>query len=106
MNRMGVLGDADSVLGFKAAGLDVFPVTDPETASRTLHRLAKEYAVIFVIEQTALGMEEAIARYKSQAFPAIIPIPGSKGPTGMGLKNVKHNVEKAIGADILFTKEG
>ena len=107
MYKMGVLGDRDSVLGFAAAGLDVFPVETQESAQMTLHSLAKEnYAVIFIIEQTAQMIPEAIDRYKSQPTPAIIPIPGSRGGEGMGMRGLRKNVEKAIGADILFGKEG
>jgi V/A-type H+-transporting ATPase subunit F len=104
---MGVIGDRDSVLGFKAAGLDVFPVATPLEAQHTLHRLAKDdYAVIFIVEQTAGTIPEAIDRYKSQPTPAIIPIPGSRGGEGMGMRGLRKNVERAIGADILFGKEG
>ena len=39
--RIAVLGDKDSVLGFKALGLDVFPAENVEEAKRTLHELAK-----------------------------------------------------------------
>lgn len=107
MYKMGVLGDRDSVLGFAAAGLDVFPVDTQESAQFTLHRLAREdYAVIFIIEQTAQMIPEAIDRYTTQAMPAIIPIPGSRGSEGMGMRGLRKNVEKAIGADILFGKEG
>lgn len=107
MSKMGVLGDRDSVLGFKAAGLDVFPVQSAQDAQHTLHRMAREdYAVIFIVEQTADMIPEAIDRYKAQATPAIIPIPGSRGTAGMGMRGLRKNVERAIGADILFGKEG
>ena len=101
-NKRGVIGDRDSVLGFKAAGLDVFALEDAQAASRQLHKMAKEYAVIFVTEQMYVQMEEAVSRYKAQAFPAIIPIPGSKGALGVGMAQLHKNVEKAVGADILL----
>ena len=34
MYKIGVVGDRTSILGFKALGLSVFPVTQPEQASR------------------------------------------------------------------------
>ena len=49
--------------------------------------------------------QEAINYYATATFPAIIPIPSNKGTLGLGMKKVKANVEKAVGADILF-KEG
>ena len=100
--KIGVIGDKDSVLGFKAAGLDVFPVENAEEASRTLHRLAPQYAVLFVTDVLSSEMEEAIGRYKAEPYPAIIRIPSTRGVTGDGVRSIRRNVEKAIGADILF----
>ena len=37
--RIAVVGDKDSVLGFQALGLDVFPAEGPEEARAALHRL-------------------------------------------------------------------
>ncbi|MBR5740842.1 MAG: V-type ATP synthase subunit F, partial [Firmicutes bacterium] len=42
MYKIGVIGDRESILGFKAVGLDVFPIDDPEEAKKTLKRIAKE----------------------------------------------------------------
>ena len=100
--RIAVLGDRESVLGFKALGLDVFPAETVENAKRTLLRLAKEnYAVIYLTEQLALYMPEELARYKDELTPAVILIPGKEGSLGIGMANVKKSVERAVGADIL-----
>ena len=100
--RIAVLGDKDSVLGFKALGLDVFPAEDVEEAKRILHELAKEnYAVIYLTEQYAAHLAPEVARYKDALTPAIILIPGKDGSLGIGMANVKSAVERAVGADIL-----
>lgn len=102
MYKIAVLGDKDSVLGFKALGLDVFPVESMEEARRTLHALAKrDYAVIYLTEQTAVQMKADVDRYKDAVTPAIILIPGTEGSLGIGMANVKSAVERAVGADIL-----
>jgi V/A-type H+-transporting ATPase subunit F len=107
MYKIGVIGDRDSILGFKALGLSVFPTTDIREANRLIHKLAKEnYAVLFVTEQLAKDLDEAINEYKDALTPAIIMIPNNRGTLGLGMKGVKKSVEKAIGADILFGKEG
>lgn len=99
--KIAVLGDKDSVLGFKALGLDVFPADTVEEARRTLHDLAKEnYAVVYLTEQYAARMEAEVARYKDALTPAIILIPGKEGSLGIGMANVKSAVERAVGADI------
>lgn len=102
MYKIAVLGDRDSVLGFKALGLDVYPVESAEEGRTALHRLAKENcAVIYLTEQLAVQLEAEVARYKDDLTPAIILIPGKEGPLGIGMSQVKRAVERAVGADIL-----
>lgn len=101
MSKIGVIGHRDAVLGFQAAGLDVFPVTDAQEAAHTINRLAAGgYAVLFVTEQIAQEIPETVKRYKAAAYPALIPIPGTCGSTGYGMAQVRQNMEKAVGADI------
>ena len=102
MYKIAVMGDMDSVLGFKALGLDVCPVDTPEEGREALHRMAKEnYAIIYMTEQLAAQLSTEIARYKDALTPAIILIPGKEGSLGIGMDNVKTAVERAVGADIL-----
>ncbi len=102
MYKIAALGDSDSVLGFKALGLDVCPVSSPEEGRQALHRMAKEnYAIIYMTEQLAAKLGPDIARYQDALTPAIILIPGKEGPLGIGMANVKTTVERAVGADIL-----
>jgi V/A-type H+-transporting ATPase subunit F len=107
MYKIGVIGDKDSILGFKALGLSVFPVTQPEQASRLIHRLAREkYAVIFVTEPIAKYIQETIERYRTVPFPIITLIPNNAGSIGLGMKGLKDSVERAVGVDILFGERG
>ena len=102
MYKIAVMGDVASVLGFKALGLDAYPVAGPEEGHETLHRLAREnYAIIYMTEQLAAKLTTDIARYKDALTPAIILIPGREGPLGIGMANIKTAVERAVGADIL-----
>ena len=102
MYKIAVLGDRESVLGFKALGLDVYPAETVDEARETLHQLAKgDCAVFYLTEQFGAQMEAEIARYKDQLTPAIILIPGKEGSLGIGMANVKNAVERAVGADIL-----
>ena len=79
------MGDRDSIYGFAALGLDTFPVTDPVEASKKLRQLAEgEYAVVYITEALAAQIPAEIDRYRLAPLPAIIPIPGVSGNTGMG----------------------
>ena len=100
--QIAVVGDKDSVLGFKALGLATYPVDSMDQARTTLHTLAKEnFGIIYLTETLAANMESDIARYKDELTPAIILIPGKEGSLGIGMQNIKKAVERAVGADIL-----
>ncbi len=102
MYKIAVMGDMDSVMGFKALGLETCPVETPEQGHEALQRMAKEnYAIVYMTEQLAARLQADIARYKDSLTPAIILIPGKEGSLGIGMANVKNAVERAVGADIL-----
>ncbi len=102
MDKIGVIGDRESVVCFKAVGLDAFPCNDEHEAREILNKMVDEYAIIYIMEDTAAYVADIIDRYKDEMLPAIILIPGKEGPTGNGMKNVKEAVQRAVGADILF----
>ncbi len=100
---MAVLGDMESIQGFAAVGLDIFPCSDVQEAAACLRRLcAGEYGVIFLTEELAESLDKEIQKQEEKLLPAIIPIPGVKGNTGVGMRRLSEAVEKAVGADILF----
>ena len=102
--KIAAVGDADSVMGFAAVGIDVFAAVG-DAASHKLHELARAgYAIIFVTENIAADVEEAMDRYKTVAYPAIVVIPGTQGSTGAGFAHVRKSMEKAVGMD-LFANE-
>ncbi len=102
MHDIAVLGDRQSVLGFKALGLAVVSAETPEEGRSALHQLAREgCSIIYITEQLAQQIPEEIARYDDCASPAVILIPGKGGSLGIGMANVKRSVERAVGADIL-----
>ena len=97
-----VVGDWESVMGFRALGLDTYPVTSVEEARKTVHDLAKtDCAVIYLTETLAKDMPDVLDRYKDEIQPAIILIPGREGPLGLGQTALKAAVERAVGSDIL-----
>ena len=60
------------------------------------------YAIIFITEELAVTIEkDDYKKLSLSALPAIIPVPGSKGATGYGVKRIGKMVEQAIGSDIL-----
>ena len=107
MYKIGIIGDRDSVLGFMAVGFSVHEAESVEIAENLLKELVKseEYAVIFIVENYAVALENEIAKYKDMPLPAITVIPGKSGSSGYGLASIKSAVERAVGADILFKND-
>ena len=102
MYKIAVMGDRESVMGFKAIGFDTYPAASSREASEILQRIAKDsYAVIYITEQLASDIQDEISKYKDSVTPAIILIPGKDGTLGIGMGAVHSAVERAVGADIL-----
>ena len=105
MYKIAVVGAADSVIGFKALGLDTYAVENGEDAKRVLHEITKpredEYAIIYLEETMAAEIRSEIRKYDERPSPAIILIPGRNGPMGLGQAALNEAIEKAIGSDIL-----
>ena len=100
--QIAVIGDWESVMGFRALGLDTYPAASPEEAREEIKRLAKtDCAVIYLTETLARDLPDVIARYKDEPRPAIILIPGREGSLGIGRDNIQRAIERAVGADIL-----
>lgn len=101
MYKVAVIGDRDSIYGFAAIGMDVFPVTDAAALAKKIKGLAESgYAVIYMTE--ALYAKLPAQVQGAGMLPAILPIPGISGNTGIGVARVKKFVEQAVGSDILF----
>ena len=98
MSKVGIIGDKDTVMGFLALGIDIFPAYSAEEIKKTIHKLAeKEY-------EASLKAKESLAKYKDMELPAIIVIPGIGGSMGLGMNEVRESAKRAIGADILFSE--
>lgn len=103
MHKIAVIGDKDSIYGFSALGLSVFPANDAETGAKLIKKLANDnYAVIYITEALADLISDEIEKLSEAPLPAIILIPGVSGNTGKGILSVKKSVEQAVGSDIIF----
>ena len=106
MYKIGVLGDRDSIYGFAALGLEVFPVSTPEDGARALRNLCDQnYGIVYITEAMAEELAPELERCRETLLPAVIPIPGVHGNTGLGINMVKRSVEQAVGSDIIFNQK-
>ena len=104
MYKIAVIGGHETVMGFKALGLDTFPVSDEAEAKKLLRTLTREeecYAILYIEENLAQALKADIDKFKDKPTPAIILIPGKDGSLGLGLTALNEAVERAVGTNIL-----
>lgn len=101
--RIAAVGDWESVMGFRALGLETYPAAGPEEAREAIRELARDgdCGIIYLTEQLAKDLPDVLDRYKDELRPAIILIPGREGSLGIGMENIKRSIQRAVGADIL-----
>jgi len=104
MYKIAVIGSRDTVMGFKALGLDIAPCSDAAEARAALRRMTHGedgYSIIYIEENLASELSAEIERFKDDPSPAIILIPGKDGPLGLGQQALEAAVERAVGTNIL-----
>lgn len=104
MLKIAVIGGRDTVMGFKALGLETYPAADAAEAGHVLKSLTRgsdEYAIIYIEEGFAAELSAEINKFKDSPTPAIILIPGREGSIGLGQSALKAAVERAVGTNIL-----
>ena len=104
MYKIAVMGGRDTVMGFKALGLDTFPVSDPAEAKEVFAKITEpdeSYAVIYLEENLSKTLSHEISRFSEKVSPAIILIPGREGSQGLSLAALHEAALRAIGTDIL-----
>ena len=61
--KMAIIGDGDSILVFKAIGMDAYSAASPEKARELLHTLSKKYQIIYVTDVLAKEIDDTISRF-------------------------------------------
>lgn len=102
IGKMAIVGDGDSIMVFKAAGVATFAAEDEKKARDVLRKVAKEYQIIFLTENLARPLTEFLKRFDEAAYPVVLSIPSAEGSTGYGMEVLKSAMERALGVDILF----
>lgn len=104
--KVAVIGEKQIVTAFRAIGFDTFFAESASSATDILRTLVKEgaHVVIYIAEDIAEGMNEALEALKNRPYPIVVPLPSLK-KSSYGMDRIKKDVERAIGADILFNKD-
>ena len=103
IGKTAFIGNGDSVMVFKAAGVATFSVEDEKRAKELIRAAAKEYQIIFITEDLARPLGEFLKRFDEEPYPVIVSVPSKEG-SGYGMEVLKTAMERALGVDILFNK--
>ncbi len=102
--KIAVIGDRESVMGFRALGLDVFPAEE-ENAKAVFRQVVQAenpaYAILYITEELTIPLRSEIDALKDELTPAIIPVPSRNGTLNLGMAALNSAVERAVGSKIL-----
>lgn len=103
MYKIAVIGDKESILGFSAIGMDIYPAYEEEDVKNILPKLIEEkYAIIYITENVSIKSEKYLEKIKKEKIPAIVTIPSNTGNLKYGQNRIKEMVQKAVGIEINF----
>ncbi|MBC8236100.1 V-type ATP synthase subunit F [bacterium] len=106
MSEIAMVGDRDSILGFKALGVSIFPAeTKGEVISILRNLIEQEFKIAFITEQVAPDAETIADEMTGRTMPVIMMIPSNRGTMGLGMQRMQELVRKAAGADIWGRKD-
>ncbi|MFH1575590.1 MAG: V-type ATP synthase subunit F [Candidatus Nealsonbacteria bacterium] len=100
--KIAILGNKETIMGFKALGADVFGVKEKKEAEDAIENIysKKEHAVLIVTEDWFLEIKEKIEKFADELLPAVISIPAVGFSKGVAELRLKKIIEQAIGSDI------
>ena len=93
-----VIGDEDTVMGFRFAGIDGTVVENAEQAARALaEALKREETALIMPERVANMIRKEVDRLRyGEALPLIVEIPGPEGAATEG-PSLYRLVREAVG---------
>lgn len=98
---LAAIGNDESITIYNSVGFKTFFSNSVDEIDKEIFRLYKSGCkIIFVTEKVYESITETREKYSQMTYPIILPLPLDNVNSGIGMKKVKENVEKAIGIDI------
>lgn len=100
-NEIAVIGDKDSIMGFKSIGFDTYEISknnENDIKQYVIAVLRKNYKIVYITEEYFLICEKDIDEFmRNKTYPIITVIPSTRGDKNITFDNIKKLVEKALG---------
>ena len=97
--KYSIIGDEDTVLGFKMVGVSGKVATNTDEARRAFEAMLedKENCIVIITERVADMIRPIVDKFLfTESFPLIVEIPDRKGPKP-GRLGIRETVNAAIG---------
>lgn len=104
MNDIVVIGDIDTVVGFRLAGIKDYLVhTDSGETERFIREtLQRDVGVVIITDRVAAEVSDLLGRLRSEkgrVKPIFVEIPDKRGPI-VTEDRLQHLVRRVVGAEI------
>lgn len=107
MSNIALIGEKEVIIGFNLVGMKLFPVVNSDEAIKALKDCNKNnFAIVFITDSIAQVIIDKIEEYQKISSISICILPNRIKDTSLNINILRKNVEKAVGTDILFRKEG
>ncbi len=102
-NRIAIIGDLDTVVGFRLAGIQ--KSSTPADSSSTRRALLDfvgdpQVSIIIITEKLAEASRESIEELSQRSYPVIVEIPDKSGHRVDKESPLRRLVKRAIGVEL------
>lgn len=102
---LAIVGKRETVMPFLVTGASVIYVKDGECAAAVEGLIREGTEIILFTEEFIEELSDILARYRTETFPCLIPIPAGQGVTNIAVERIRGVIKKAVGADIFLEEE-
>jgi vacuolar-type H+-ATPase subunit F/Vma7 len=103
MFKIAAVGEEDLIMGFRGIGAELINVDSSKELDDVLERLVSDTTIslIMITETIAKDCMEKITNFRDRSSAIILLIPAHTGSLNLSLEEMRLDVEKAAGIDLL-----
>ena len=103
MFKIVAVGEEDLIMGFRGIGAELINVDSSKELDDVLERLVSDTTIslIMITETIAKDCMEKITNFRDRSSAIILLIPAHTGSLNLSLEEMRLDVEKAAGIDLL-----
>ncbi|UCG91929.1 MAG: hypothetical protein JSV97_12845 [candidate division WOR-3 bacterium] len=104
-SALAIIGEKETIMPFLATGAKVVYVKKGESVKAVEDLIKEGVKIIFFTEEFINELHEVLAKYRTETFPCLIPIPTGRGKTKLAIERIRGVIKKAVGADVFLEEK-